>query len=167
MRLPGCRRCAAEDLSVRELARAAVEATGLGAGIYDCTVIEPEHLDRLAVADLDPRRRPAAGWLMGVRFTGGDTAAMAAGHLAGGHEKADMTQELVRYMLLASASATMAGVVFEGLRRRAAGMRLDRQLRDQRLRAAHLNRIQRVAGNAGLPIGIVRGHRDAPHLVGR
>jgi len=104
---------------------------------------------------------------MGVRFSGGDTAAMAAGHRAGGHEKADMTQELVRYVLLASASATMAGVVFEGLRRRAAGMRLDRQLRDQRLRAAHLNRIQRVADNAGLPIGIVRGHRDAPHLVGR
>ena len=25
-----------EDLSVRELARGAVEATGLGAGIYDC-----------------------------------------------------------------------------------------------------------------------------------
>ena len=39
-----------------------------------------------------------------------------------------MTQELVRYVLLASASATMAGVVFEGLRRRAAGTRLDRQL---------------------------------------
>jgi hypothetical protein len=78
-----------------------------------------------------------------------------------------MTQELVRYVLLASASATMAGVVFEGLRRRAVGMRLDRQLRDQHLRAAHLNRIRRVAGNAGLPIGIVRGRRDAPHLVGR
>jgi hypothetical protein len=39
-----------------------------------------------AVADLDPRRRAAAGWLMGVRFTGPDTAAMAAGHLAGGHK---------------------------------------------------------------------------------
>jgi hypothetical protein len=39
-----------------------------------------------AVADLDPRRHPAAGWLTGVRFTGLDTAAMAAGHLAGGHE---------------------------------------------------------------------------------
>jgi hypothetical protein len=103
---------------------------------------------------------------MGVRFTGHDTAAMA-GHLAGGHERADMTQELVRYLLLASGSATVAGVVFEGLRRRAAGMRLDRQLREQHLRPAHLNRIRRVAGNAGLPIGIVTGGRDAPHLVGR
>jgi hypothetical protein len=84
----------------------------------------------------------------------------------GGHERADMTQELVRYVLLAAASATVAGVVFEGLRRRAAGMRLDRQLREQHLRPAHLHRIRRVAGNAGLPIGIVRGHRDAPHLVG-
>lgn len=78
-----------------------------------------------------------------------------------------MTQEFLRYLLLASASATTAGVVFEGLRRRAAGRRLDRQLREQHLRPAHLNRIRRVAGNAGLPIGIVRGHRDAPHLVGR
>jgi hypothetical protein len=42
-----------------------------------------------------------------------------------------MTQELVRYVMLASASAAMAGVVFEGLRRRVAGMRLDRQLREQ------------------------------------
>ena len=66
---------------------------------------------------------------MGVWFTGGDTAAMAAGHLAGGHERADMTEELVRYVLLASASATVAGVMFEGLRRRVAGTRLDRQLR--------------------------------------
>ena len=89
---------------------------------------------------------------------------MAAGHLAGGHERADMTQELV---LLASVSATVAGVVFEGLRRRVEGTRLDRQLREQHLRPAHLNRIRRVAGNAGLPIGIVRVHRDAPHLVGR
>jgi hypothetical protein len=55
---------------------------------------------------------------------------MAAGHLAGGHERADMT-ELVRYVLLASASATVAGVMFEGLRRRVAGTRLDRQLREQ------------------------------------
>jgi hypothetical protein len=100
---------------------------------------------------------------MGVRFTGRDTAAMAAGHLAGGHDRADMTQELV---LLASASATVAGVVFEGLRRRVAGTRLDRQLREQHLRPAHLNRIRRVAGNAGRPIGIVGGLRDAPHLVG-
>ena len=42
-----------------------------------------------------------------------------------------MTQELVRYVLLASASATVAGVVFEGLRRRIAGTRFDRQLRAQ------------------------------------
>jgi hypothetical protein len=42
-----------------------------------------------------------------------------------------MTQELVRYVLLASASATVAGVVFEGLRRRVAGTRLDRQFREQ------------------------------------
>jgi hypothetical protein len=55
---------------------------------------------------------------------------MAAGHLAGGQKRADMTQELVRYVLLASASATVAGVVFEGLRRRVAGTRLDRQLRE-------------------------------------
>jgi hypothetical protein len=56
---------------------------------------------------------------------------MAVGHLAGGQARADMTQELVRYVLLASASATVAGVVFEGLRRRIAGTRLDRQLRAQ------------------------------------
>jgi hypothetical protein len=42
-----------------------------------------------------------------------------------------MTQELVRYVLLASASATAAGLAFEGLRRRVAGTRLDRQLRQQ------------------------------------
>jgi hypothetical protein len=78
-----------------------------------------------------------------------------------------MTQELVRYVLLASASATVAGVVFEGLRRRAVGTRLDRQLREQHFRPAHLHRIRHVAGNAGLSIGIVRGHRDAPHLAGR
>lgn len=42
-----------------------------------------------------------------------------------------MTQELMRYVLLASASATVAGAVFEGLRRRVAGTRLDRQLREQ------------------------------------
>jgi hypothetical protein len=77
-----------------------------------------------------------------------------------------LTQELVRFVLLASASATVAGVVFEGLRRRVAGTRLDRQLREQHLRPAHLDRIRHVAGNAGL-IGIVRVHRDAPHLVGR
>jgi hypothetical protein len=58
---------------------------------------------------------------------------MAAGHLAGGHERAGMTQELV---LLASASATVAGMVFEGLRRRVAGTRLERQLREQHLRPA-------------------------------
>ena len=97
----------------------------------------------------------------------GDTAAMAAGHLAGGHDRADMTQELVRYVLLAAASATVAGVVFEALRRRVAGTRLDRQLREQHLRPAHLNRIRRVPANAGMPIGIDRVHRDAPHLVGR
>jgi hypothetical protein len=56
---------------------------------------------------------------------------MAAGHLAGGHERADMTQELGRYVLLASSSAAVAGVVFEGLRRRVAGTRLDWQLREQ------------------------------------
>ena len=78
-----------------------------------------------------------------------------------------MTQELVRYVLLVSASATVAGVVFEGLRRRAAGTRLDRQLREQHFRPAHLHRIRHVAGNAGLSIGIVRGHRDAPYLAGR
>jgi hypothetical protein len=90
---------------------------------------------------------------------------MAAGHLAGGQDWADMTQELVRYVLLASATA--AGVLFEGLRRRAAGLRLDRQLREQHFRPAHLDRIRRVAGNAGVPIGPVRGHGSAPHLVGR
>jgi hypothetical protein len=63
-----------------------------------------------------------------------------------------MTQELLRYALLASASATVGGVVFEALRRRVAGSRLDRQLREQHLRPAHLNRVRRVAGNAGLPI---------------
>jgi hypothetical protein len=78
-----------------------------------------------------------------------------------------MTQELVRYVLLASASVTVAGAVFEGLRRRAGGMRLDRQLREQHLRPAHLDRIRRVAGNAGLPVGIGGVHPDAPHLVGR
>jgi hypothetical protein len=57
---------------------------------------------------------------------------MAAGHLAGGQIGRDMTQELVRYALLASTSATVAGLVFEGLRRRVAGTRLDRQLREQR-----------------------------------
>jgi hypothetical protein len=92
---------------------------------------------------------------------------MTAGHLAGGQDRADMTQELVRYVLLASASATVAGLAFEGLRRRAAGTRLDRQLREQHLRPAHLDRMRRGAGNAGLPIGIVRGRRDVPHLVGR
>jgi acyl-[acyl carrier protein]--UDP-N-acetylglucosamine O-acyltransferase len=56
---------------------------------------------------------------------------MAARHLKGGQLRADMTQDLVRYVLLASASATMAGVVFEGLRRRVTGTRLDRQLREQ------------------------------------
>jgi hypothetical protein len=78
-----------------------------------------------------------------------------------------MTQELARFVLLASASAAVAGVLFEGLRRRVAGSRLDRQLREQHLRPAHLNRIRRVAGNSGLPIGIDGVHRDAPHLVGR
>lgn len=75
-----------------------------------------------------------------------------------------MTQELVRYVLLASASATVVGVMFEGLRRRAAGTRLDRQLREQHLRPAHLNRIRRVAGNAGLPIGIVEQPWCQQHL---
>lgn len=77
-----------------------------------------------------------------------------------------MTQELVRYVLMASASATVVGVMFEGVRRRVAGTRLDRQLREQHLRPAHLERIRRVAGNAGLPIGFGMVHRDAPHLVG-
>jgi hypothetical protein len=75
-----------------------------------------------------------------------------------------MTQELV---LVVWASATVAGVVLEGLRRRAAGTRLDRQLREQHFRPAHIHRIRRVAGNAGLSIGIVTGHRDAPHLADR
>ena len=44
-----------------------------------------------------------------------------------------MTQELV---LLASASAMVAGVVFEGLRRRVAGTQLDRQFREQHPRPA-------------------------------
>jgi hypothetical protein len=61
----------------------------------------------------------------------GDTATMAAGHLAGGQNRADMTQELARYVLAASPSATVAGVVFEGLRQRVAGTRLDRQLSKQ------------------------------------
>ena len=42
-----------------------------------------------------------------------------------------MTQELARDVLLASVSATVAGVVFEGVRRRFAGTRLDRQFREQ------------------------------------
>jgi hypothetical protein len=105
---------------------------------------------------------------------------MAAGHLAGGHDRADMTQELARYAMLALALATVAGVVFEGLRRRAAGTRLDRQLRDQHFRPAHLNRIRRVAGTTltapgqflmapdtrlDLPIGIVRIHRGVRREV--
>ena len=77
-----------------------------------------------------------------------------------------MTQELVPYVLMASGSAAVLGVVFEGVRRRVAGTRLDRQLREQHLRPAHLNRVRRVAGNVGLPIGTVMVHRDAPHLVG-
>ena len=77
-----------------------------------------------------------------------------------------MTQELVRYVLMASASAAVVGVMFEGVRRRVAGVRLDRQLREQHLRPAHLRRTRRVAGNGGLPIGSVIVHRDAPHLVG-
>jgi acyl-[acyl carrier protein]--UDP-N-acetylglucosamine O-acyltransferase len=67
---------------------------------------------------------------MGVRFTG-DTTTVAAGHLVGGQSRADMTQELVRYVLLASASATVAGMMLEGVRRRVAGTRFDRQLREQ------------------------------------
>jgi hypothetical protein len=42
-----------------------------------------------------------------------------------------LTQELVRYLLLASVSVTVASLAFEGLRRRVAGTRLDRQLREQ------------------------------------
>jgi hypothetical protein len=77
-----------------------------------------------------------------------------------------MTQELVRYVMMPSASAAVVGVMFEGVRRRVAGVRLDRQLREQHLRPAHLRRIRRVTGNGGLPIGTVMVHRDAPHLVG-
>jgi hypothetical protein len=41
-RLPRCRRCAGRGpVRSGNWARAAVEATGLSAGIYDCTVIEP------------------------------------------------------------------------------------------------------------------------------
>jgi hypothetical protein len=56
---------------------------------------------------------------------------MTAGHLAGGQDRADMTQELVRNVLLVSASVTAAGLAFEGLRRRVVGTRLDRQFREQ------------------------------------
>jgi hypothetical protein len=41
-----------------------------------------------------------------------------------------MAQDLVRYVLVASASATVGGVVSEAWRR-VAGTQLDRQLRDQ------------------------------------
>jgi hypothetical protein len=70
------------------------------------------------------------GWLMSIRFPL-DAATMAVGHLPRGHERADMTQELVRYVLMASASATVVGMMFEGVRRRVAGTRLSRQLREQ------------------------------------
>jgi hypothetical protein len=42
-----------------------------------------------------------------------------------------MTQEILRYLVLASASSAVAVVAIEGLRRRVAGARLDRQLREQ------------------------------------
>ena len=42
-----------------------------------------------------------------------------------------MTEELVRFVLLAAASSAAAVVAVEGLRRRVAGTRFDRQLREQ------------------------------------
>jgi hypothetical protein len=42
-----------------------------------------------------------------------------------------MTEELVRYLLLATSSAAVAVVTIEGLRRRVAGTRFDRHLREQ------------------------------------
>jgi hypothetical protein len=42
-----------------------------------------------------------------------------------------MTEELVRIVLLAATSSAVAVVAVEGLRRRVAGTRFDRQLREQ------------------------------------
>ena len=42
-----------------------------------------------------------------------------------------MTEELVRVLLLAAASSAAAIVAVEGLRRRVAGTRFDRQIREQ------------------------------------
>ena len=42
-----------------------------------------------------------------------------------------MTQEFLRFLLLATTSSAVAVVAVEGLRRRAAGTRFDRQLREQ------------------------------------
>jgi hypothetical protein len=42
-----------------------------------------------------------------------------------------MTQELLRYLLLATTSSAVAVVAIEGVRRRVAGTRFDRQLREQ------------------------------------
>jgi hypothetical protein len=46
-------------------------------------------------------------------------------------EGGTMTEELLRIVVLAVASSTVAVVVVEGLRRRVAGTRFDRQLREQ------------------------------------
>ena len=42
-----------------------------------------------------------------------------------------MTQEFLRFLLLATASSAATVVAVEGLRRRVAGTRFDRQLREQ------------------------------------
>jgi hypothetical protein len=42
-----------------------------------------------------------------------------------------MTQEFLRYLLLATASSAVAVLAVEGLRRRVAGTRFDRHLREQ------------------------------------
>jgi ubiquinone/menaquinone biosynthesis C-methylase UbiE len=139
-------------------------AAGARNGHYAPPAVPP--VRQRAVADLDPRRRPAAGWLIGVRFTG-PTQRRWRRVISRADTRADMTQAIARFVLLASASATVAGVLFEGLRRRVAGSRLDRQLREQHLRPAHLNRIRRIAGNAGLPIGIDGVHRDARRSLTR
>jgi hypothetical protein len=43
-----------------------------------------------------------------------------------------MTGELVEYLVLATTSAAAAVVLIEGVRRRVAGTRFDRDLREQR-----------------------------------
>jgi hypothetical protein len=42
-----------------------------------------------------------------------------------------MTEEILRVVVLAAASSSVAVVMVEGLRRRVAGTRFDRQLREQ------------------------------------